>query len=140
MTSEIEVGQTLKQDDDPQIASYSDVTDVYEEEVKNADDENMVGVFLSSSNHVLSDALLFRGSFKSVTVEPREIVRKALEFNAAAVILIHNHPNNEPEPSQADLDTTQEVKEALDMFEMNLLDHVIVLPRGCHSMQRHGDL
>jgi len=140
MTPEIELGQTLKQDDDPQIASYSDITDAYEEELKDADQENMVGVFLSSSNHVLSDALLFRGSFKSVTVEPREIVRKALEFNAAAVILIHNHPNGEPEPSQADLDTTQEVKEALDMFEMNLLDHVIVSPRGCHSMQRHGDL
>lgn len=137
---DIEVGQTLKQDDDPRIASYGDVTDVYEEELKDADQENMVGVFLASSNHVLGDALLFRGSHRSVTVEPREIVRKALEFNAAAVVLLHNHPNGEPEPTQADIDTTQEVKEALDMFDMDLLDHVIVSPHGCTSMKQDGSL
>lgn len=137
---DIEVGQTLQQRDDPRIASYDDVTDVYEEELKDADQENMVGVYLSSSNHVLGDALLFRGGHRSISVEPREVVRKALEFNASAVILIHNHPNGEPTPTKADIDTTREVKEALGMFEMSLLDHVIVSPRGCHSMKQDGSL
>lgn len=95
-TPEIEVGQSLKQDDDPTISSYHDVTDVYEDELNDRDQENMVGVFLSASNHVLGDALLFRGGHRSIQIEPREVVRHALLLNASAVILIHTIPEATP--------------------------------------------
>lgn len=137
-TPEIEVGASLKQETEPKIVGYHDVKDAYEAELKDEDQENMVGVFLSSSNHVLGDALLFRGGHRSVSVEPREIVRKALEFNAAAVIVLHNHPCGNSEPTRADIDATKEIKERLDTFDMNLLDHVIVSPHGCTSMRRDG--
>jgi DNA repair protein RadC len=139
-TPDIEVGQSLKQDDDPTISSYHDITDVYQDELKDRDQENMVGVFLSASNHVLGDALLFRGGHRSIQIEPREVVRHALLLNASAVILLHNHPGGDPEPTDADITATEEIKEALDMFEMNLLDHVIVSPHGCISMKRDGSL
>jgi DNA repair protein RadC len=63
-----------------------------------------------------------------------------LLLNASAVILLHNHPGGDPEPTDADITATEEIKEALDMFEMNLLDHVIVSPHGCISMKRDGSL
>ena len=139
-TPDIEVGTTLKQQDEPTIDSYTDVTDIYEDELNDEDQENMVGVYLSSSNHVLGDALLFRGSLRSISVKPRDIVRKALLLNASATILLHNHPGGDPEPTKADIDTTEEVHEALDMFEIRLLDHVIISPHGCTSMKQDGTL
>ncbi|MFC5133471.1 MULTISPECIES: JAB domain-containing protein [Haloferacaceae] len=139
-TPDIEVGTTLKQQDEPTIDSYTDVTDVYEDELNDEDQENMVGVYLSSSNHVLGDALLFRGSLRSISVEPRDIVRKALLLNASATILLHNHPGGDPEPTKADIETTETAHEALDMFEFRLLDHVIISPHGCTSMQQDGTL
>jgi DNA repair protein RadC len=139
-TPDIEVGQALKQQDDPTISSYTDVTEVYEDELKDEDQENLVGVYLSSSNHVLGDALLFRGGLRSISVEPREIVREALLLNASATIILHNHPGGDPEPTAADIETTEEIKEALDMFEIRLLDHVIVSPHGCTSMKQDGTL
>lgn len=139
-TPEIEVGQALKQQDDPTISSYTDVTDIYEDELKDKDQENLVAVYLSSSNHVLGDALLFRGGLRSISVEPREVVRKALLLNASATIILHNHPGGDPEPTEADIETTREIQEALDMFEIRLLDHVIVSPHGCTSMKQDGTL
>jgi len=67
-------------------------------------------------------------------------VRKALLLNAAATILLHNHPGGDPDPTQADIDTTEDIKKALDMFEIRLLNHVIISPHGCTSMKRHGSL
>ena len=139
-TPEIEVGQVLKQQDDPTISSYTDVTEVYEDELKDKDQENLVAVYLSSSNHVLGDALLFRGGLRTISVEPREVVRKALLLNASATIILHNHPGGDPEPTDADIETTREIQEALDMFEIRLLDHVIVSPHGCTSMKQDGTL
>lgn len=139
-TPEIEVGQALKQRDEPTISSFTDVTEVYEDELNDEDQENLVGVYLSSSNHVLGDALLFRGGLRSISVEPREVVRKALLLNASATILLHNHPGGDPEPTTADINTTEEINEALDMFEIRLLDHVIISPHGCTSMQQDGTL
>jgi len=139
-TPTIEIGHALNQRDEPTISSFHDITDVYEDELRDEDQENLVAVFLSSSNHVLGDALMFRGSHRSIQVEPREVVRKALECNAAAVVLIHNHPGGDPEPTQADIDATDEIKEALDMFDMDLLDHVVISPHGCTSMRQDGVL
>lgn len=139
-TPEIEVGQALKQRDEPTISSYTDVTEVYEDELNDEDQENLVGVYLSSSNHVLGDALLFRGGHRSISIEPREVVRKALLLNASATIILHNHPGGDPEPTDADIETTREIQESLDIFEIRLLDHVIVSPHGCTSMKQDGTL
>jgi DNA repair protein RadC len=139
-TPDIEVGQALKQRDEPTISSYTDVTEVYEDELKDEDQENLVGVYLSSSNHVLGDALLFRGGLRSISIEPREVVRKALLLNASAPIILHNHPGGDPDPTEADIETTREIQEALDMFEIRLLNHVIVSPHGCTSTKQDGTL
>ena len=69
---------------------------------------------------------MFHGTIDSALVYPREVVKEALRLNAAAVILSHNHPSGNPEPSQADKVLTQRLKEALMLVEVRILDHVIV--------------
>jgi DNA repair protein RadC len=69
---------------------------------------------------------LFRGTIDGASVHPREIVKQALQRNAAAVIIAHNHPSGVAEPSQAGELITQRVKEALALVDIRLLDHIIV--------------
>lgn len=137
---DIEVGTKLQQTAEPTITGFHDVRDVYEDELTGRDQEDLVAVFLSTSNHVLKDALMFRGSLRSINVKARDIVRDALLCNAAAVILLHNHPMGDPEPTTADIETTQTIANRLDMFDISLLDHVIISEHGCYSMNQNGDI
>ena len=73
-------------------------------------------------------------------MHPREVVKIALEHNAAAVILVHNHPSGDPEPSQADRTLTTTLKNALDMIGTRILDHVVVGCEGCVSLAERGYL
>jgi len=136
----IDVGTKLQQTTEPTITGLNDVRDVYEDELTGRDQEDMVAVFLSSSNHVLGDKLMFRGSLRSINVKARDVVREALLCNAAAVILLHNHPMGDPDPTQADRETTQTIADRLDMFDISLLDHVIISHHGCYSMSQNDDI
>jgi DNA repair protein RadC len=69
---------------------------------------------------------MFRGTIDGASVHPREVVRRALHHNAAAVILSHNHPSGIAEPSQADQQITRRLREALGLVDVRLLDHLII--------------
>lgn len=73
-----------------------------------------------------------------VTVYPREVAKTVLEYNASAVILVHNHPSGDPEPSQADRALTSVLKNALNMVGALVLDHVVVGSEGCVSLAERG--
>ncbi|GAB2750355.1 hypothetical protein GCM10027019_31280 [Melaminivora jejuensis] len=81
---------------------------------------------------------MFHGTIDSASVYPREVVKEALRLNAAAVILSHNHPSGNPEPSQADKLLTQRLKEALGQVEVRTLDHVIVAGANTASFAERG--
>ena len=83
-------------------------------------------VFLDSQNCVVGCEKMFQGTIDSCAVHPREVVKKALALNAAAVIVAHNHPSGSPEPSAADRNITKKLKDALALIDMRLLDHLIV--------------
>lgn len=83
-------------------------------------------LFLDSQNHVLAFSTLSTGTIDGASVYPREVVKQALKENAAATILVHNHPSGEPEPSDADRRITKQIKKALDTVEIRLLDHIVV--------------
>ncbi|BAW81150.1 DNA repair protein RadC [Candidatus Nitrosoglobus terrae] len=83
-------------------------------------------LFLDNRHRVLAFEELFQGTINSASVHPREVVKRALAHNAAAVILAHNHPSGVAEPSQADKAITQRLKEALDLVDIRVLDHVII--------------
>lgn len=81
----------------------------------------------------------FKGTINAVSVYPREVVRRALELNANAVIIAHNHPNGETKPSMADIRMTEMIKAALRTVEINLLDHFIIDPNGINKPLSFAD-
>jgi DNA repair protein RadC len=83
-------------------------------------------LFLDQRHRVIAFEELFRGTIDGASVHPREVVRRCLAHNAAAVILAHNHPSGVAEPSQADRDITAELKRSLALIDVRVLDHFIV--------------
>lgn len=82
--------------------------------------------FLDCRHCLIQFEELFQGTINGASVHPRVVVRRALELNAAAVIFVHNHPSGIAEPSSADMDITQRLKEALSLVEIRALDHLVV--------------
>jgi len=83
-------------------------------------------LFLDSKHQVLTFEALFRGSIDNTSVHPREVVKRSLANNAAAVILCHNHPSGNSDPSQADRQLTKRLQKALDLIDVRVLDHFII--------------
>ncbi|WP_085578945.1 MULTISPECIES: DNA repair protein RadC [unclassified Pseudomonas] len=83
-------------------------------------------LFLDSKHQVLTFETLFRGSIDNTAVHPREIVKRSLANNAAAVILCHNHPSGNTDPSEADRVLTKRLQKALELIDVRVLDHFIV--------------
>lgn len=97
-------------------------------------------LLLDSEHRVIGFKELFKGALEIACVSPREVVQIALEHNAAAVILVHNHPSGAPEPSQANHTLTTTLKNALNMIGTRILDHVVVGHEGCVSLAERGYL
>ena len=88
--------------------------------------EVFAALFLDTRHRALAFEELFRGTVDGAEVHPREVVRRALAHNAAAVIVGHNHPSGNPEPSAADRAVTAQLKQSLALVDIRLLDHVVV--------------
>lgn len=95
-------------------------------------------LFLDNRHRVLAFEELFRGSVASAEVHPREVVRRCLVHNAAAVILAHNHPSGVAEPSASDRDITQRLKQALGLVDVRVLDHFVIGSGEPVSMAMRG--
>ena len=95
-------------------------------------------LFLDAQNRLVAMEELFRGTLTQTSVYPREVVRRALQLEAAAVVLAHNHPSGTVQPSRADEALTQTLKAALALVDVRVLDHVIVAPGTALSMAELG--
>lgn len=95
--------------------------------------EVFIAVFLDSDHHLLSYAELFRGTIDRAAVYPREVVKQALQCNAAALIVAHNHLSGNVEPSEEDKAVTLQLQHALALVDIKLLDHIIVGKSICFS-------
>ena len=100
--------------------------------------EEFVVLYLNNQNQLLAHETLFTGTISHTEVHPREVVKRALYFNAAAVIFAHNHPSGEVAPSQADKAITQRLVQALMLVEIRVPDHLIVGGRQIFSFAEHG--
>ena len=100
--------------------------------------EVFLALLLDSQHRVLKALELFRGTLTQTSVYPREVVKAALAGNAAAVIFAHNHPSGVAQPSQADEVLTRQLKEALALVEIKVLDHFIVAGNQCLSFAERG--
>jgi DNA repair protein RadC len=95
-------------------------------------------LFLDNQHRVIQLDELFRGTIDGASVYPREVVKQALHHNAAAVIFAHNHPSGISEPSQADKQITEKLKQALALFDIRVLDHFIIGDGQPYSFAEHG--
>jgi DNA repair protein RadC len=100
--------------------------------------EVFVVLLVDARNRLIEARELFRGTLTQTAVYPREVVKTALVGNAAAVILAHNHPSGNAEPSGADRTLTSILKRALATVDIVVLDHVIVAGRHTYSFAEHG--
>lgn len=106
--------------------------------LRDLDHEVFCCLYLDNRNRVITCEELFRGTIDGATVHPREVVKRALAHNAAAVILAHNHPSGVAEPSQADELITRRIKESLATVDIRVLDHLIVGDGHTESMAERG--
>ncbi|WP_184195387.1 RadC family protein [Chitinimonas taiwanensis] len=95
-------------------------------------------LFLNKQHRLLAAEVLFRGTLDQAAVHPRELAKRALALNAAALIVAHNHPSGVAEPSAADISLTDQLGRALQLIEVQLLDHFVVTPAEAISLAERG--
>lgn len=100
--------------------------------------EEFHAVWLDNRHRILGVEKLFTGTLDGASVYPREVVRAALRLNASAVVFAHNHPSGVAEPSSADRAITAELRKALAVIEVRVLDHVVVAATETTSMAERG--
>ena len=106
--------------------------------LRGREQEVFMVIFLDSQHRVMASEEMFHGTLTQTSVYPREVVKRALHHNAAAVILAHNHPSGVAEPSQSDRLLTDALKQALALVDVRVLDHFIVAGAGCLSFAERG--
>ena len=95
-------------------------------------------VFLDIRNGLIRDEIMWEGTIDQCTVHVREVVRRAIELNAAALILVHNHPSGDPEPSRADVDLTRAIAEGGKRLGIAVHDHIVISAQGYTSLRAAG--
>lgn len=123
-----EIGRRVYQKSETGFKTIRTAKDVfnYVQDMRNLPKEHLRGIYLNTHHRVIHDEIISIGTINSSIIHPREVFRPAIEYNAAAVILAHNHPSNEAAPSADDIEITKQLIEAGKMIGINVLDHVIV--------------
>mgnify|MGYP001041908780 FL=1 len=122
------------------IRNPEDVYQLLAHSMRDLDHEIFTVLFLNSKNEILAVEELFRGTINASAVHLREVVKRALQHGAAALICAHNHPSGNPEPSPQDRMLTRELKEACRLMEIALLDHLVIGHNRYWSFAEHGEL
>jgi len=119
-------------EDRPALSSWNAVLDYMQARLGRSKVEELHAIYLDRKNVILADEALQRGTVDHTPVYPREIVKRALELGATALILVHNHPSGDPTPSPSDIEMTKQVKNAVRAVDISLHDHIII-GRGKHA-------
>ncbi len=110
----------------PVVSSWDALLDYCQTSMAHRDIEQFRILFLDRKNVLIADEPQARGTVDHVPVYPREVVKRALELNASALILVHNHPSGDPTPSDADIDMTEQIQRAADALGITLHDHLVI--------------
>ncbi|MBU2708745.1 DNA repair protein RadC [Zooshikella marina] len=120
------------------VESPSDVKTFCRLQIGHLEHEVFGILFLDNRHRLIKFSQLFRGTINVTSVYPREVVKEALIVNAAAVVFTHNHPSGDCEPSRADKGITKCLFDALDLFDIRVLDHIVVSCKDSYSFSEHG--
>lgn len=102
--------------------------------MENLQKEHVIGLYLNARYKLIYEETLSIGGLNSINIHPREVFKPAVEHNAYAIIVAHNHPSGDPNPSQEDIRTTNHLNKASELMNIPLLDHVIIGKNGYKSL------
>ncbi len=120
------------------IQSSEDVLDYLRHNLRDKSQELFMVIYLNGRNQILKMETLFEGTLNTSAVYPREVVKKALENDASALVLVHNHPSGNPSPSKDDLTITKKLKESARTIDIYIHDHLIIAGNDVYSFSDHG--
>ena len=122
----------------PQLATYEKVVEYCRTLAAHRDVEEFRALYLDTKNRLIRDDLLQTGTINHTPVYPRQVCVRALEMRAAALVVLHNHPSNDPTPSRADVEMTARLRDALKTIDVDLHDHIVVTPGDAFSFGEKG--
>jgi DNA repair protein RadC len=122
----------------PVLSSWDSLIEYCRMRLGRAEREHFRVLFLNRKNMLIADEEQQRGTVDHTPVYPREVVKRALQLGASAIIMLHNHPSGDPEPSRGDIDMTREIKETAERLGTLLHDHVVVSKTGHRSFKSMG--
>ena len=122
----------------PQLDTYEKVVEYCRALTAHRDVEELHVLFLNTKNRLLRDEVHQRGTINHTPVYPRQVCVRALEVGAAALVVVHQHPSNDPTPSRADVEMTNRLRDALKTIDVDLHDHIVVAPSDAFSFRTKG--
>ncbi|MET4132219.1 DNA repair protein RadC [Porphyrobacter sp. MBR-155] len=128
-------GEIIKK---PVLGSWQALIDYLTTDMAHLTVERVRILYLDTKNRLIEDHHLGDGSIDEAAIHPREVIRRAMDLGAAAMILVHNHPSGSPEPSRADIQITQRIAEAGRLLGVTVHDHVIIGREGHVSLRAKG--
>jgi DNA repair protein RadC len=123
-----------------QISSSKDVIEIFQPQLADLPHEEFWILLLNRANRIIAQVRVSEGGQTATVVDTRKIMRIVLEYQALGIVLCHNHPSGNHNPSNDDIKITQKLKAAASTLDVNLLDHIIVTDNKCYSMADEGVL
>lgn len=123
-----------------QISSSKDVVDIFQPQLADLPHEEFWILLLNRANRIIAQVRVSEGGQTATVVDTRKIMRIVLEYQALGIVLCHNHPSGNHNPSNDDIKITQKLKAAASTLDVNLLDHIIITDSQCYSMADEGVL
>ena len=141
--SAIEIGNRISSASravEESISSSEDVVRIMRPKLQDKKHEECWAIFLTNSNRIIESRCMSQGGVQATVVDHRLIVKRALELLSTRIIIVHNHPSGSATPSGADFDITKKIKEATSLFDIQLLDHIIISSSEHYSFKSNGKL
>lgn len=116
------------------------IFEYYKNTLGKSKQEHFCAIYLDSSKKIVKEKVLFKGTVNHSIVHPREVFKEAYKCDATAIICIHNHPSGNVTPSRDDLETTAKLMEIGKLFNIHIIDHIIISDTGYYSFFENGDI
>lgn len=124
--------------DQPVLGSWQALLDYLHIDMAHLTIERVRVLYLNARNCLIADEVQSEGSLDEAAIHPREVIRRAMDLGAAALILVHNHPSGSPEPSRADIQVTSRIAEAGRLLGITVHDHIVIGRQGHVSLKAKG--
>lgn len=141
ITAAVELGKRLALEETcnrTTISGNNDVTDMFKPLLGHLPYEEFWVIYLSNANTVIGKAKINQGGAAAIAVEPRIVIKRAIELLASGIILVHNHPSGISEPSPEDIKLTETISAGAKILGMSVIDHVIITSGKCLSFRKEG--